>query len=343
MAWDRGVLVPTGQKFFGDVAVAALFGHEYGHSVQFQAGLVDDDTPTIVGEQQADCFAGNYIRWVAEGQSPRFVLSTGDGLNHVLAAAITIKDQTYGPQDEDALEGGHGTALDRVSAFQIGFSGSPADCAKIDMDEIQERRADLPLLLPDDTQTGNVDIDEKVLQDLMETLGEIYQLNDPPKLTLDDEPCDDAQASPPASYCPATNTISVDLPALQQLSEARDSEDNVLIQGDNTGLSIVVSRYALAAQKEKGVSLDTPQAALRTACLTGVGQAGMSQPVNLPSGNTSLQLTAGDLDEAVAGLLTNGLAASNVNGGTVPAGFTRIVAFRSGLGGDTDLCYARFK
>jgi hypothetical protein len=56
-----------------------------------------------------------------------------------------------------------------------------------------------------------------------------------------------------------------------------------------------------------------------------------------------LTLTAGDLDEAVAGLLTNGLVASNVNGETVPAGFTRIVAFRSGLGGNQDLCYERFK
>ena len=55
-----------------------------------------------------------------------------------------------------------------------------------------------------------------------------------------------------------------------------------------------------------------------------------------------LTLTAGDLDEAVAGLLTNGLVASNVNGDTVPAGFTRLVAFRSGHGGDADLCYTRY-
>jgi hypothetical protein len=54
-------------------------------------------------------------------------------------------------------------------------------------------------------------------------------------------------------------------------------------------------------------------------------------------------LTAGDLDEAVSGLLTNGLAGSNVDGKTVPAGFTRIVAYRSGLGGDRDLCYKRFE
>jgi hypothetical protein len=42
-------------------------------------------------------------------------------------------------------------------------------------------------------------------------------------------------------------------------------------------------------------------------------------------------------------LLTNGLAGSNADGQTVPAGFTRIVAYRSGLGGDRDLCYKRFK
>jgi hypothetical protein len=100
----------------------------------------------------------------------------------------------------------------------------------------------------------------------------------------------------------------------------------------------VTSRYALAVQHERGEPLDTAAAALRTACLTGVAQSAMAGDHGL-----ALELTAGDLDEAVAGLLTNGLVASNVNGETVPAGFTRIVAFRSGLGGDGDLCYARFK
>ena len=67
----------------------------------------------------------------------------------------------------------------------------------------------------------------------------------------------------------------------------------------------------------------------------------MTQPIQLDSG-TSLLLTAGDVDEAVAGLLTNGLVASDVNGDTVPAGFTRILAYRSGLPGDPDVCYQRF-
>ena len=45
MAWDRGVLVPIGQQFFGDVSIAALLGHEYGHAVQHMADIVDDRHP----------------------------------------------------------------------------------------------------------------------------------------------------------------------------------------------------------------------------------------------------------------------------------------------------------
>ena len=60
-----------------------------------------------------------------------------------------------------------------------------------------------------------------------------------------------------------------------------------------------------------------------------------------PDGDT-VALTAGDIDEAVSGLLTNGLAAGDVNGESVPAGFSRIDAFRVGVLGDVDRCYKRF-
>ncbi|WP_163796151.1 neutral zinc metallopeptidase [Mycolicibacterium sediminis] len=346
MAWDRGVLVPNGREFFGDVSIAALMAHEYGHAIQHMAGLADDDTPVLVMEQQADCLAGTYIRWVAEGNSPRFDLSTGDGLNHVLAAGITLRDPLLGPDDDEMLEEGHGTALDRVSAFQIGFVSGASECAKIDLDEIEQRRGDLPMTLPvdeyGDVGVGEVPLDEDTLSLLMDVLGEVYQPEEAPTLSFDQTACPDAQPSPPASYCPSSNTISVDLGSMQQLGEPADESSYVLLQGDNTALSVLTSRYALAVQHENGDALDTPVAALRTACLTGVAQAAMADSVTAPGGG-SLTLTAGDLDEAVAGLLTNGLAASNVDGQTVPAGFTRTVAYRSGLSGDRDLCYARFK
>jgi hypothetical protein len=71
--------------------------------------------------------------------------------------------------------------------------------------------------------------------------------------------------------------------------------------------------------------------------LTGVAQKKMAQPISLASGK-SLVLLAGDPDEAGSGLLTNHLVASDTNGISVPAGFTRISAFRSRLIGDADKC-----
>ncbi len=50
---------------------------------------------------------------------------------------------------EEALAAGdaHGSALDRISAFQIGFSGNADQCAAINMDEIKKRQGDLPQFL----------------------------------------------------------------------------------------------------------------------------------------------------------------------------------------------------
>jgi hypothetical protein len=67
----------------------------------------------------------------------------------------------------------------------------------------------------------------------------------------------------------------------------------------------------------------------------------LSKDVTTPDGNT-VALTAGDIDEAISGLLTNGLVASDVNGASVPAGFSRIDAFRVGVLGDAMRCLKRF-
>ena len=82
-------------------------------------------------------------------------------------------------------------------------------------------------------------------------------------------------------------------------------------------------------------------ATFSSTCLTGVATAKMSKTVTTPDGNT-IALTAGDVDEAVSGILTNGLAASDVNGESVPSGFSRIDAFRVGVLGDEDRCFKRF-
>jgi predicted metalloprotease len=343
IAWDRGVFMPVAQRYFGDMSVTGGLAHEFGHALQHMAKLVTRQDPTIVREQQADCFAGVYLYWVADGKSPRFALSTGDGLDHVLAGIITTRDPVMDADTENDNE--HGSALDRVSAFQMGFISGALACAGINKQEIEQRRGDLPTTLrvdsSGDTETGEVPINQDTLSTLMEVLGKIFSPRNPPTLSYKPADCPDAMASPPASYCPATNNIVVDLPALVTMGKVAAESEHTLPQGDDTALSVVMSRYALAVQHERGLPMQSPWTALRTACLTGVVHRKMAEPIELPS-QKQLLLTAGDLDKAVAGLLTNHLVASDADGTSVPAGFTRISAFRGGVGGNMDACYSRY-
>jgi predicted metalloprotease len=338
IAWDRSVFLSTVQKYFGDMAVTGVLSHEYGHAIQRMAHLVKRSKTVLVAEQQADCFGGDYLRWVAEGKSPRFTLDTGDGLNKVLAGIITSRDPaSVQPQDPE----GHGTALDRVAAFQTGFTSGATACAEITAESIQQRRDQLPEALQPAASNRKSDkpITETSVRQLFDQLATIFAAKNPPTLSMQPAGCRGADVTTPVSYCPASNTVSVDLPALQKLGEPGDERhDYVLLQGTNTAMSALISRYALAVQHERGLPMKSIATALRTACLTGrvERQLGETPDVATP-------LTSHDIDQAVAGLLGNGLAASDVGGTTVPAGFSRIAAFRAGLTSDNaDRCYTDF-
>lgn len=344
IGWDRGVLIPGLRQQNGDMGAVMVLAHEYGHAIQQQAGLINRTTPTLVAEQQADCLAGTYLRWVAQGDSPRFTLSTAEGLNKLLAAVIAFRDPLLTEAEAQVGIDEHGSAFERISAFQFGFTDGPAACAAIDVKEIDQRRGDLPVLLPED-QSGDLDITERWVRSMVDALNIVFKPADPPRLDFRPDAavdCPSARPSPPASYCPDTNTIVIDLAEMQALAAPSEEVDvGDLAGGDNTAFSVLISRYMLALQHARGLVLDNAEAALRTACLTGVATAKMIKPVHLPNGDTIL-LTAGDVDEAVSGILTNGLAASDVNGESVPSGFARIDAFRVGILGDEQRCLKRF-
>ena len=95
-------------------------------------------------------------------------------------------------------------------------------------------------------------------------------------------------------------------------------------------------------QRGVGRGLDGDQAGLGTARLV-VAWAGLHVEIAHGGRNPlgTLRLAPGDLDEAVAALLTDGRIASDVDGSVVPSGFARVEAFRVGFLG-TAPCTERF-
>lgn len=347
IGWDRVRMIPDEQRTFGDAAVAiATMAHEYGHAIQH---VMSDLKPrrSIVSEQQADCFAGIYARWVTDGKSPAFTLNTGEGLNKVLADVAGAGDPAPTVQerkkDLGLLE--HGSAFERISAFEKGFNDGTAACVGINEEEIAARRGNLPVALQTG-ESGENPITEDSLSTFVEVLNTVFAPTDPPALSFSAPTCSDARSSAPTSYCPSTDTVYADVSALadQAISITGDAGVKLMtlpLFGDYTAYSAVASRYALAVQKQRGLNLDSESAGLRTACLTGAATAAISNGVTV-SGGPTIRLTAGDLDEAVNGLLVNGLIAADVNGDYTPNGFARVAAFRTGVLGDQDTCLKTF-
>ncbi|NLG55130.1 MAG: metallopeptidase [Rhodococcus sp.] len=343
IGWDRAVLMPQVSETFGIVAMVFVLAHEYGHAIQTTsrtAGVRDH----FVREQQADCYAGAFMRHIAEGNAAHFQLNTSEGLHKVLASAVAIGDTD--PNNPDNV---HGSAFERVTATQIGFTEGPATCVRIDAEEIASRRADLPHRFDDPDDDGELPITEQSIRAFVASIEQVLGLENPPTLVLDgaDLGCSDARATDPVSYCPSTNTIGVNVPELARRGTPEEPTRRELfaanVTGDYNGYVLLVSRYTLALQQQRGDDLHSPQTAMRAACLSGVVTRALSpeHPERLPAG--SVWLSPGDLDEAVSGLLSDGLAASDVNGKTVPSGFSRVDAFRTGVLSGDDVCETRYR
>jgi predicted metalloprotease len=344
VAWDRGVLLPTMIQQFGPLSVVTVLAHEFGHAVQYRlqdkAGITRS-TPTIVKEQQADCFAGGYYRSVVENKSKYFTVSTSDGLNAALSSLFLVRDSA-GTSATDTQA--HGTAFDRIYAFQLGFEKGPKECAGITMDNLQARVTERPFDRGDKNQ-GDIPINAQAIGYLQDSLNRAFAgANVPaPKIVNGGGSCQGGPATPPASYCPATNTVNIDLTTLAALGKPVDQQNEWSGQsqgghGDFAALSEVASRYALAIEKGVGASMDNANAGLRTACLVGAWAAAANK-----MDGAKLRLSAGDLDEAISDLLRpDSLVAADVNGKRVDAGFTRVEAMRTGYLQGSAPCSQRY-
>lgn len=339
IGWDRSVLLPLLVDKYKEMSVVMVLAHEYGHAIQSQADLLRGfTTDALVKEQQADCLAGVFLRHVAEGNSTHFTLNTTDGLNGVLGATVAVRDRD--PNDPDAV---HGSAFERVTAVQMGYTQGAQSCKDIDEAEIEQRRAGLPVTFEEGERDEQLPVNEETLTSLAAQLAKSTPVREKPKYDYSGPTrnCASTTTTEPVSYCPASNTIGTDLPAMAERAgegqRGKSEPLSAVVTGDYDAAVVFVSRYALAVQQDRGLSLTgAATAGLRTACLSGAITTKLSEPGSDP------RLSAGDLDEAVSGLLADGLAAADVDGKVVPSGYQRLEAFRTGVLDGEQACLTKF-
>jgi len=252
-----------------------------------------------------------------------------------MAAMFLIRDQA-GTSAAD--QGAHGTAFDRTYAFQAGFEKGPKECAAMTAENVKARLTERPFDKGDKGK-GDAKFDAQAVQQLKKSLDEAFKGAGVAAPEIADG--GSCATTPPASYCPGDNTVSVDMAKLSQLAQPIDRDAEMKGQdpggmGDFAAFAEVASRYALSIQKGVGASIDNANAGLRTACLVGAWAAFTNRP-------GTLRLSAGDLDEAIADLLQPAsLISADVNGKRPDSGFDRVESLRRGYLEGSAVCSKQY-
>jgi predicted metalloprotease len=120
ITYDRAFLGELGADY-GAFLPALVMAHEFGHAVQARVG---PPPSSIATETQADCLAGSWTRWVADGDAARSQVREPD-LDDLLRGYFLLRDPVG---TSTAEQSAHGSFFDRVSAFQDGFDDGPEAC-----------------------------------------------------------------------------------------------------------------------------------------------------------------------------------------------------------------------
>jgi predicted metalloprotease len=296
-----GVPPATITEQVGVLAVPTVLSHEMGHLVQDRLGVDTEDV--LLLEQQADCYAGSYWRWVADGHSTYFDINQTDGIRQVLTAMMSTGDPVG---TTPSTEGAHGSGFDRSYAFTLGYSNGAVRCSKITSAEVQARITETGFT--DQPQNyGNVEITADFINQLATVVDAYFTTTvkgyKPPTLTPFDGAtgpgCAGAPTQFPVGYCPSSNSITYNLAELRRIGTPTAGFQST--NGDFSAILILVSRYGLAAQATTGGTAVGNRAGLKGLCYAGSWASWMRKP----QGAQRLTLTPNDLDKAVFEVLAS--------------------------------------
>jgi Putative neutral zinc metallopeptidase len=128
VAWDPGWLKKDFYDKYGDIAVAVVLAHEWGHVIQARVA----PQKGINEEYQADCYAGVWLAHlyndpekVAGG-----IVPAGSDRNKAIHAIVDVGDAftSFGERLEDT----HGDALQRMQNLLLGFNRGRASCQTLE-------------------------------------------------------------------------------------------------------------------------------------------------------------------------------------------------------------------
>jgi predicted metalloprotease len=334
---EDGVLYSLAETY-GQTILGVVMAHEFGHAIQARAGVLGRNLATIVTEQQADCFAGAWVARAVNGESDTVQL-TDDDVRIGLLAMITVRDPIGVDQFAD---GGHGSAFDRVGAFQVGFSEGVDRCAEL----IDHPLPLVPnVLQPLGNPDGNAPFgygDQQIVGLIVNDLNEFWpeelaQLDSTlPSLTVvpvgsDDEvDCEDpaGDMATGAVYCPATHEVFFDEPFARDLYEQF---------GDFVVGYVLGDAWSEAAQEALDSTLTGEPRALLSDCLTGAWVQHLIP--DSPADTSGTHIEAGDLDEAIRTALIVGDESSDDD--VIGSGFEKIASFREGVLDGISACTAQ--
>lgn len=326
IAYDRAFIGGMVEEF-GEFIVPLVFAHEFGHAIQGRVGIPSDKP--ISWEGQADCYAGVFTKAATEG-TPHFK-ATGNDLDTVLAGYLMLRDEPGYSADDDMA---HGSAFDRVGAFQEGFNDGGEHCAT-SFDEDREY-TEIPYTANDKANKGNMEYDLLVANfpaEMNMLAGELvddWQDVDAAGFAGDSAKCDGEPSAEKVFYCPADDTV--------HYAEKKLIEQSYEKFGDFAAMAAVGLGYAQAILDESGADKSGKDGFQARLCLVGAYAGGAFEAT--VSGEKSplgtLQLSAGDLDEAVMLLIGIGEDNEFLDTHGLDA-FERINVFREAvLSGRTD-------
>jgi hypothetical protein len=326
IAWDDEGLFPKLEKRYGPFLLSIVLAHEWGHAIQERSDAFFFDT--IGAEQQADCFAGSWAAQLNPVREPELVQLRNKNLDRVLSGFVEFRDR-LGMTSTDF--GAHGTAFDRMRAFQDGYQNGAQPCADY-ADDLPEQVSIPYRSFKERFRGGNMPF-AQLLNDVVPQIATYWTStygSGPNKTTADakDVLCmteeirpiglGTRKGAPVVSWCGDDNIIHFDRASLQRLYDAN---------GDFGVTTLLALQWAAVQEVATGSDPTSKASALRAICRVGVW-TGTLYDADRP-GESSL--SPGDIDEAVRVLL------EVIDTPTIGSGFERVAAFRTGvLGSATD-------